>query len=75
MVPLLNDPKKTLEKSGIQSVPEWINRITKEVKERELYDLKNDPLCKESIVFRPENKECVEKLHVQMAAGWQNAKP
>ena len=54
---------------------EWIDRGTKEVKFRELYDLKNDPICKESIVFKPENKELVERLHEQMAAGWQNAKP
>ena len=54
---------------------EWINRESKDVQERELYDLKNDPLCKESIVFKPENKELVEALHAQMAAGWQNAKP
>ncbi|MFH0988861.1 MAG: sulfatase [bacterium] len=54
---------------------EWIDQKTNEVKERELYDLKNDPLCKESIVFKPENKMLVEKLHEQMKAGWQKAKP
>lgn len=54
---------------------EWIERDTKEVKERELYDLEHDPLCKESIVFKPENKELVAALHEQMAAGWQQAKP
>jgi iduronate 2-sulfatase len=54
---------------------EWQDRETGEVKFKELYDLKNDPLCKESIVFKPENQELVEKLHAQMKAGWQNAKP
>ena len=54
---------------------EWIDQKTNEVKERELYDLKNDPLCKESIVFKPEHKELVAKLHEEMKAGWQQAKP
>ncbi len=54
---------------------EWQDRKTGEVKERELYDLKNDPLCKESIVFKPENKELVETLHAMLKAGWKNAKP
>jgi iduronate 2-sulfatase len=54
---------------------EWQDQETGEAKFKELYDLKNDPLCKESIVLKPENKELVEKLHIQMKAGWQNAKP
>ena len=54
---------------------EWIDQKTKEVKERELYDLKNDPICKESIVHKPENKELVAQLHDMLTAGWQNAKP
>ena len=54
---------------------EWIDQKTKEILYTELYDLKNDPICKESIVFKPENKELVEKLHKMMTAGWQNAKP
>jgi len=37
--------------------------------------LKNDPICKESIVFKPENKELVAQLHDMLAAGWQKAKP
>jgi hypothetical protein len=43
--------------------------------EKELYDLKNDPLCKESIVFKPEHKDLVAKLHEMMKTGWQQAKP
>jgi len=54
---------------------EWIDRKSKEVKEKELYDLKNDPLSKESIVFKPENTELVSNLHEKMKAGWQKAKP
>jgi hypothetical protein len=45
------------------------------VKFTELYDLKHDPLCKESIVDKPEHKELVAKLHGMMKSGWQNAKP
>jgi iduronate 2-sulfatase len=54
---------------------EWIDRDTKEIVVKELYDLKNDPLCKECIVDNPENKELVTRLHEMMAAGWQKAKP
>ena len=54
---------------------EWQERKTGEVKERELYDLKNDPLCKESIVFKPENQKLVAQLHEKMKAGWKKAKP
>lgn len=54
---------------------EWIDQKTKEIKARELYDLKNDPICKESIVDKPENKELVEQLHEMLTAGWQKAKP
>ena len=54
---------------------EWIDRKTLEVKFTELYDLKNDPLCKECIDAKPEYKELVAKLHEQMKAGWQKARP
>ncbi len=54
---------------------EWIEIKTKVVKYSELYDLKNDPLAKENIVEKPENKELVAKLHEKMLAGWQGAKP
>jgi arylsulfatase A-like enzyme len=54
---------------------EWIDQKTSEVKERELYDVKNDPLCKESIVFKPEYKELVAQLHEMMNAGWQKSRP
>jgi hypothetical protein len=39
--------------------------------ERELYDLKNDPLCKENIVFKPENKALAVQLQEMLRAGWQ----
>jgi arylsulfatase A-like enzyme len=54
---------------------EWIDQTTHEVKFRELYDLANDPLCKESIVFQPENEGLVAELHGMMQAGWRKAKP
>jgi arylsulfatase A-like enzyme len=54
---------------------EWIDQKTQETKFRELYDLKNDPLCKECIDAKPEYKELVAKLHEQMKAGWHKAKP
>lgn len=54
---------------------EWIEIKTKDVRFTELYDLKNDPLCKENIVVKPEHKELVAQLHEMMRQGWQNAKP
>jgi arylsulfatase A-like enzyme len=54
---------------------EWMDRNTKEVKFKELYDLKNDPLCKESIVFKSEHEQLVASLHEMMQAGWKKAKP
>ena len=54
---------------------EWIDRQTKEIKFRELYDLKNDPLCKECIDAKPEYKDLIAKLHEQLNAGWRNAIP
>ena len=54
---------------------EWIDRKSLKILATELYDLKNDPICKENIVSNPENKELVEKLHLQMADGWKKAKP
>lgn len=54
---------------------EWIDRTTNEVKEKELYDLQNDPLCKESIVFKKEHQRLIAALHEQLNAGWRKAKP
>lgn len=54
---------------------EWIDRTTKEIKYKELYDLKNDPLCKECIIDKPENAELVAMLHNELQAGWKAAKP
>jgi len=56
---------------------EWMEEKTGEVKpdERELYDLKSDPLCKENIVFKAENRELVAQLHGMLKAGWRQAKP
>ncbi len=54
---------------------EWIDIKSKDILARELYDLKNDPLCKECIVDKPELKNLVAELHDEMKAGWQAAKP
>jgi iduronate 2-sulfatase len=54
---------------------EWIEIKTKDVKFTELYDLKNDPLCKENIGEKPEHKALVGKLHEMMKAGWQKSRP
>lgn len=62
-------------RTGRYRYTEWIDQKTTEVKEKELYDLTNDPLCKESIVFKPEHRDLVTKLHEQLKAGWRAAKP
>jgi iduronate 2-sulfatase len=54
---------------------EWIDQGTKKIVAKELYDLKNDPLCKECIVDNPENIELIVSLHEMLTAGWQKAKP
>jgi len=54
---------------------EWQDQKSGEVKFKELYDLKNDPLCKESIVFKPEHEKLIGELHEMMKAGWQKARP
>jgi arylsulfatase A-like enzyme len=54
---------------------EWIDQQTNEVKYRELYDMTNDLLCKENIVFKPENGTLAASMHEMMKAGWQGAKP
>jgi iduronate 2-sulfatase len=54
---------------------EWQDQATGEAQFRELYDLQNDPLSKESIVFKPENEKRVQELHEMMKAGWRKAKP
>ena len=54
---------------------EWIDLKKKDIVARELYDLKNDPLCKECIVDKPENTALVAQLHEMLTAGWQKAKP
>lgn len=54
---------------------EWQDRKTAEAKFRELYDLDSDPLCKESIVAKPESQPLVAELHAMMKAGWKAARP
>lgn len=52
---------------------EWINIKTSEIVAKELYDLKNDPLCKECIVEEPQYKDLIANLHEMLASGkgWQ----
>ena len=54
---------------------EWQDKKNGEVKFRELYDLRNDPLCKESIVDKAGSEKLVAELHEMMKAGWRNARP
>lgn len=54
---------------------EWVDQTTNEVKFTELYDLNNDPICKESLSLKPENAEVIKSLHEMMKDGWQNARP
>ncbi len=53
---------------------EWIELKTDKILAKELYDLKNDPLCKECIVDKPEHTELIAKLHDMLKAGWKAAK-
>lgn len=54
---------------------EWQDQKTGEAKYRELYDLENDPLCKESIAAKPESQSLVSELHVMLKSGWKAARP
>jgi hypothetical protein len=40
-----------------------------------LYDLVEDPLCKESIALKEENVQLVAQMHDMLLAGWQKSKP
>jgi len=48
---------------------EWIDVKTNEIVAKELYDLKNDPLCKECIVDEPQYKDLIAGLHEMLAGG------
>ncbi|MCX6136437.1 MAG: sulfatase [Ignavibacteriales bacterium] len=48
---------------------EWIELKTNDIVARELYDLKNDPLCKECIVDEPQYKDLIASLHDMLAGG------
>jgi len=48
---------------------EWINIKTGGIVAKELYDLKNDPLCKECIVDEPKYKDLIATLHEMLASG------
>jgi iduronate 2-sulfatase len=54
---------------------EWRNRQSGEPVAHELYDHESDPAENQNIAGHPEQKELLEKLAVQLKAGWQGAKP
>jgi hypothetical protein len=49
---------------------EWRDRKTGAVDAYELYDHQTDPAEDVNVAGRPENKQLVEKLAKQLAAGW-----
>jgi iduronate 2-sulfatase len=54
---------------------EWRDRTTKQLKHMELYDHEQDPAENLNIAAKPEHKELLAKLALQMQGGWQNAVP
>jgi iduronate 2-sulfatase len=54
---------------------QWRDRTTGEPISQELYDHQDDPAENENVAARPENKERLEKLAAQLAAGWKGATP
>jgi iduronate 2-sulfatase len=45
---------------------EWVDRKTREIKERELYDHQTDPSENQNVAGRPENVELLRTLNVQL---------
>ena len=54
---------------------EWIDRRTKEIQARELYDHETDPGENVNLAGHPDHKETVEKLAGMLKAGWRAAQP
>ncbi len=54
---------------------EWINRTTKNVEGRELYDHKKDPDENVNVANHPENRNIVAKLSKELNDGWRAALP
>ncbi len=53
----------------------WIDRKTKKVVARELYDHEKDPGENTNVAGKPANAGLIEKLDAQCVAGWKAAKP
>ena len=54
---------------------EWIDRNTKTVVARELYDHAKGPFARANVVARPEHADLVARLAKMMKKGWQAARP
>ena len=54
---------------------EWVDRATREVKARELYDMTNDPECHVNLAPNDDQAALIAQLHGQLTAGWQAARP
>ena len=54
---------------------EWVDRATRELKARELYDMTNDPECRVNLAPNADQAALVAQLHGQLMAGWQAARP
>ncbi len=54
---------------------EWRDRKSGQPLTHELYDHESDPAENQNIANRPENKELLTKLAVQLKEGWKGAKP
>jgi len=54
---------------------EWVDRATREVKARELYDMTNDPECRVNLAPNDDQAALIAQLHGQLTAGWQAARP
>jgi hypothetical protein len=54
---------------------EWVDRATREVKARELYDMTNDPECRVNLAPNADQAALIAQLHGQLTAGWQAARP
>jgi len=54
---------------------EWIDRNTRKVVARELYDHAKGPLARANVVNKPEHAALAAKLAAMMKAGWRGALP
>lgn len=54
---------------------EWPIQLNGPVQHRMLYDHEKDPAENTNLAVMPEHEKLVERLHEQLRAGWQKAKP